>query len=380
MIEPARILVVDDDEGVRNVLVGGCSAWGYEVDEADSAETARRVFAEGRPYELVFCDIDMPGEKGDSLLRWLRRQDPDVAVVMVTGIAQAETAVSCMHSGAADYVVKPFNLSEVQARAQQVLEKRALVIQNRRYQRNLEGLVRERTHELENALDTIGSLNDDLRSAYDATLSTLMIALDYRDNETQGHSVRVVEYVDHLARVMGLGEPDLSDIRRGTMLHDVGKIGIPDAILRKPGPLVDAEWDVMQLHADLGYRMLRDIPFLQHAAEIVLAHQEKWDGSGYPRGLRGERIPLGARIFAVADAFDAMTTDRPYRNALTYEQARQEIIDHCGNQFDPRVVEAFLGVDPAEWRRIRAEVDGLLARRSAAGVPPDLFDRLTHLR
>jgi response regulator RpfG family c-di-GMP phosphodiesterase len=376
MAEKAAILAVDDNPAVREILDEGLRIEGYAVDTASSASDARKAFEQKR-YDLVLCDIDMPGESGQELLGWIKQQSPDAFVIMVTGISEAEVAVACMLKGAVDYVVKPFNLAEVKARVQQALEKRRLVIQNRLYQDHLETLVDERTREVVAAMKRIRGLNDDLRSAYDSTLSALMIALDYRDYETQGHSVRVVEYTEHLAKTMGIREPELTDIRRGTMLHDVGKIGIPDAILRKPGPLDTEEWDIMRMHAEFGYRMLKDIPFLAVPSEIVLSHQERWDGSGYPRGLRGEEIPVGARIFAVADAFDAMTSDRPYRKALSYEHARQEIIDFCGVQFDPLVVEAFLRVPREDWEEIRARVQRMLDERGEAGLPADMLARVT---
>jgi putative nucleotidyltransferase with HDIG domain len=354
---PARILVVDDHQAVRDILREGLGAAGYHVATAASAAEARARCAEGPRFDLALCDIDMPEESGSSLLAWLRDRDPDLAVVMITGIDDAGTAVSAMLAGASDYVCKPFSLNEVRARAEKALEKRGLVLENRDYQVHLERLVEERTSEVLQAITRIRGLNDELRSAYDDTLSALMIALDYRDNETQGHSLRVTLYTERLARGLGLAEPDLTDIRRGAMLHDVGKIGIPDAILRKPGKLDADEWAVMRRHPELGWAMLRGIPFLRTPAEIVLSHQERWDGAGYPRGLRGEAIAIGARIFAVADTLDAMTSDRPYRKALSYDRARQELINYSGAQFDPLVVEVFLRVPRRDWAEIRRQTD-----------------------
>ncbi|RMG43052.1 MAG: response regulator [Acidobacteria bacterium] len=371
----ANILVVDDNPSVRDLLREGLEAFGYEVQTAASAAEARRRIEAGGEFDLVLCDIDMPGERGTDLLKWIRSYDPDIAVMMVTGIDDAGTAVQAMLGGAADYVCKPFSLPEVRARTERALEKRRLTIENRMYQDHLERLVDERTREVLQAMARIRGLHEQLKSAYDATLTALMIALDYRDTETQGHSLRVVEYTTRLAQEMGIGEPELTAIRRGAMLHDVGKIGIPDAILRKPGPLNEEEQEIMRLHAQLGYDMLKDIEFLADSAEIVLAHQEKWDGSGYPRGLREEQIPIGARLFAVADTFDAMTSDRPYRAALPYERARQEMIDYAGTQFDPQVVEAFLRVPPEEWDQIRARVQEVLDRRPS-GIPEQILARI----
>jgi len=348
-----RVLVVDDDAEVRSVLRQDLELLGHAVEEAGSAVTARSVFGTGGRFELVLCDIDMPGERGTELLAWIKRTDPDAAVVMVTGISDAPTAVGAMLKGASDYVCKPFSLAEVRARTDQALEKRRLLIENRHYQDHLERLVEERTHEVLSAMAEIRGLHDDLRGAYDATLAALLTALDKRDNETQGHSLRVVACTGRLAKELVIVEPELTSILRGALLHDVGKIGVPDAILRKPGKLDRDEWLVMKKHPELGYEMLRDVGFLREAALVVLTHQERFDGSGYPRGLKGEEIPIGARIFACADALDAMTSDRPYRKALPYERVRQEVIDFAGTQFDPLVVEAFLRVPPDDWRRIR---------------------------
>ncbi len=375
MTKPAHILLVDDQKAVRDLLSEGLTAFGYTTDTADSAAAAREKLESGA-YDLVLCDIEMPGEKGTDLLVWIKDRQPDLAVMMVTGIDDAGTAVSAMLQGAYDYVCKPFSLPEVRARTEQALEKRRLVLENRRYQFHLENLVQDRTSSLQQAMERIGALHDEVRTAYDHTLSALMIALDYRDNETQGHSLRVVAYADRLARELGIDEPELTEIRRGAMLHDVGKIGIPDAILRKPGKLDDEERRIMRLHPELGHAMLRNIDFLATPAEIVLAHQEQWDGKGYPNGLKHEEIPIGARIFAVVDTLDAMTSDRPYREALPYERVRQEMIEYAGTQFDPRVIEAFLGVPADAWSETRDDVQRQLDETVGGGIPDGLFDQV----
>lgn len=360
----AKVLVVDDHQAMRDILRQGLEAAGHRVATAGSAAEARALYAAGEVFDLALCDIDMPEESGVELLAWLKENDPDLAVVMVTGIDDAGTAVSALLSGASDYVCKPFSLTEVRARADQALDKRRLVLENRDYQVHLERLVEERTHEVLQAMSRIRGLNDELRSAYDNTLTALMVALDYRDNETQGHSLRVIQYTEQLARGLGIAEPELTDIRRGAMLHDVGKIGIPDSILKKPAKLDPEEWAVMRRHPELGWAMLRGIPFLRVPAEVVLSHQERFDGTGYPRGLRAEAIPIGARIFAVADTLDAMTSDRPYREAMTYERTRQEMIDFSGAQFDPLVVEVFLHVPRREWSEIRRQTVTAIAEHA----------------
>ena len=203
----------------------------------------------------------------------------------------------------------------------------------------------------------------ELAASYDSTLDALAAALDLRDRETEGHSRRVVEYTARLARQLGLDETTITDIRRGALIHDIGKIGVPDAILHKPGPLDLEERKVMDKHPQAGYEMLLGIPYLQEEIKIVLGHQEKWDGTGYPRGLKGEAIPLGARLFAIADTYDALTSDRPYRKGRPAEVAREIIAEEAGRQFDPKAVAAFLAVPMEEWEQIRARVLGQVSAR-----------------
>ena len=225
------------------------------------------------------------------------------------------------------------------------LDHRRLVLENRIYQSDLEQLVAERTQQLSIALQ-------DLEQSYDYTLEALGGALDAKDAETEGHCQRVTAFTITIARAMGVDKGLLRHIARGAFLHDIGKMGVPDSILRKPGPLTPQEREIMRRHCEIGFAMLQRIPFLKEAAEIVLSHQEFYDGTGYPRGLRGEQIPLGARIFAVADTLDAMISDRPYRKALPISAARDEIRRFAGRQFDPRVVEVFLAQPERVWREL----------------------------
>jgi len=338
---PVRILVTDDEVSIREVLAEGLQSFGYEVLQAGTAVDAFEIVRCGG-IDLVLSDIDMPGESGLSLLKRVKEQHPDIEMIMVTGVVDLEVAIGAIRQGAADYVSKPFNLEEVQIVLERTLEKRRLIRENREYQLTLEKKVEERTRELE--------------ESYESTLEAMITALDFRDNETMGHSRRVVEYAVIVATTMGIVEPELSWIRRGAILHDVGKIGVSDAILRKPGKLDASEWEEMKRHPEMGYRMLKHIRFLEPALDIVHCHQERWDGSGYPRGLAGTTIPLGARIFAAVDTFDAMTSDRPYRAALTIQAAREEIRRFAGIQFDPEVAAAFLSIDEAVWLDIRTRV------------------------
>jgi response regulator RpfG family c-di-GMP phosphodiesterase len=347
-----RLLVVDDELSIREVLAEGLAGYGFSVEMASSAAEAFQAVQDGGIH-LVLSDIDMPGGNGIELLKRIKALDRDLDVIMVTGVVDVDTAIGSIRDGASDYVTKPFNLEEVRIAVEQALDKRRLILENRAYQLRLEEMVSERTRELLEKKQEVERLYKDLQESYESTLSALVTALDFRDNETQGHSWRVVEYATVVAKRMGVVEPDLTWIRRGAILHDVGKIGVADAVLRKPGKLDAAEWEEMRRHPEMGYRMLQHIRFLEPALDIVLCHQERWDGSGYPRALKAEQIPLGARIFAVVDTFDAMTSDRPYRKALTIDAAREEVHRFTGVQFDPAVAEAFLSIEDHVWRDIR---------------------------
>lgn len=353
--EPSRILIVDDELSVRELLTEGLETFGYRTRMAAGADAAYRMIQEEQPH-LVLSDIDMPGKTGLELLDQVKKLNPDIEVVMVTGVIDADIAINSIRQGATDYVTKPFNLEEVRIVVDRTLEKRRLVLENRAYQQELEIKVEERTRELLEKKQEVERLYGELQESYESTLHALVTALDFRDNETHGHSWRVVEYAMLVACKLGLEEPELTWVRRGAILHDVGKIGVSDAILRKPGKLDAEEWEEMKNHPEMGYRMLQHIKFLEPALGIVLSHQERWDGGGYPRGLEGEEIPLGARIFAVVDTFDAMTSDRPYRPALSIEKAVEEVRTFAGTQFDPTVADAFLSIPIDTWNEIRKRV------------------------
>jgi cyclic di-GMP phosphodiesterase len=362
MPDRVHVLIVDDDPAVRDVLSEGLDGSGYVCDTAsDGAEALRKI--ERSAFELVVSDIDMPRMDGVGLLKEVKRLRPDTEIIMLTGVLDIETAIQAIRLGANDYLTKPFNLGEVRVTVERALEKRRLLLENREYQRTLETRVQERTAELRHKNREVEELFARLNSSYQTTLEALATALDTRDSETMGHSLRVAAYTVAVARQMGVGEPELTDMYRGALLHDVGKIGIPDAILRKPSKLTAEEWVEMRKHPEIGYRILQGINFLEGARLIVLSHQERYDGNGYPRGLRGSEIPLGARIFAVVDTLDAMTSDRCYRKALAYDAAREEITKYRGTQFDPDVVDTFLRISSEEWAAIQGRILEEIASR-----------------
>jgi response regulator RpfG family c-di-GMP phosphodiesterase len=338
--EPTKILIVDDDASVRDVIAVLLGEEGYVCTVVSSAAAALDA-ARHTEFSLVISDVRMPGHDGFWLLERMRDEHPDAAIVMLTAYGDTEAAVECLRNGAADYLLKPPKVTDLIRAIERALGRRRLELARQKYRRSLENRVREKNAELSRALH-------DLEATYSQTLWSLVAALDAREHETGDHSQRVVRYSLAVARRIGFPEKDLPDLGRGALLHDIGKIGVPDAILLKSGKLDDAEWAEMKRHPQTGYDILRSIHFLGSSAEMVLAHQERFDGKGYPRGLAGEEIPIGARIFAIADTYDAMTNHRPYRRALPAEVARAEIARCAGTQLDPRCADAFLSMTPGE--------------------------------
>jgi response regulator RpfG family c-di-GMP phosphodiesterase len=345
---PTRILIVDDDASVRDVISVLLQEEGYECRTAAGAEEALDIASQEAP-PLVISDMKMPGRDGIWLLEAFRERHPETAVVMLTGYGDTEAAVDCLRRGAVDYLLKPPKLTDLIRAIERALAKRRIELARKRYQKKLERKVRDRTAELRSALK-------DIANTYQNTLLALVAALDAREHETSDHSQRVVKYTAAIAERLSIHGPELEEIGRGALLHDVGKIGVPDAVLLKPGKLTGEEWSEMRKHPDIGYQMIQSIPFLSTPATIVLSHQERFDGGGYPRKLRGEEIHIGARIFAVADTLDAMTSDRPYRKATTFENAVAEIQRCSGSQFDPEVVRAFADIGVEGVRKIRLDM------------------------
>jgi putative nucleotidyltransferase with HDIG domain len=340
----SRLLIVDDEPEVRGVLHDLLSST-YQCVEASSAEEALAQLREN-VFDLVISDITMSGMSGLEMIPHVKTVSPDTVIVMISGMQTIESAINALRLGAFDYLMKPFDLRQAEAAVSRALEYHELVVAKKRYETRLEELVEQRTAELDQALDS-------LEQAYRTTLQALTAALETRDAETHGHSERVVTYSLRLGREYGLAGPQMKALEFGSLLHDIGKIGVPDAILRKPAKLTDEEWERMREHPLHGQQILRGIAFLKGAAKVVAQHHEKWDGSGYPLGLKTEDIDICARIFSVADAFDAITSDRVYRKGRPYEAAAQELDEWAGRQFDPKVVEAFHRVPQEDWDELR---------------------------
>ena len=345
-----RILVVDDEEAIREIVCAILVAAGYICNQAGSGLEALALLNSGEEFELMLSDLMMADLDGIGLLERTKEKFPDMPVVMVTAVHDISVALAAIRNGAYDYLLKPFEREQLLNAVGRSLENRRLKVENRTYQTNLESLVEARTQQLQAAMA-------ELERSYDITLQALGDALDLKDSETEGHSRRVTAFTIAIARAMGVPREQIAVIARGAFLHDIGKMAIPDHILRKPGKLDDDERAIMREHCYHGYQMLKKIPFLAEACEIVYSHQEHFNGTGYPRGLKGRDIPLGARIFSVADTLDAIISDRPYRPARSFGEARKEIRDWVGRQFDPEVVEVFLKMPDEIFADLRREIN-----------------------
>ncbi len=346
---PNLILVVDDEINIRELIKEFLEEEGnFQIITASNGREALELFQKhSREIAIIMSDIKMPLMDGLELLRELRAIEPEAVVVMISALTDIQSAINAMDRGAYSYITKPFKVSELLIMVRRAVEKRKLLLENKMYQKHLEELVAERTLEVRKAYQ-------ELDKTYHSTLTALVNALDSRDTETEGHSHRVMSYTLFLAELMGITDFKVLDtLKTGALLHDIGKIGIPDAILRKPAKLDNDEWLIMKQHPVLGYKIIQGIEKLENAALIVLNHQERFNGTGYPNGLKGENIPLGARIFAVADTVDAMTSDRPYRKALSFENVADELLKYKGEQFDPVVVDAFFQKPLEEWKRYK---------------------------
>lgn len=356
--QPAtRVLAVDDEYAACKLLSLILGPPAFQCSIAGNGEEALAALRQEQ-FDAVISDLGMPGISGMELLHEVRRHYPHMAFLVVTGVDDVDVGVQAMRCGADDYLVKPLRESAVIASLESALHKRNLEQQVENYRRHLEEMVAERTGQLQSALQQI-------ERSYEDTLQALGAAIDLRDNETAGHSRRVCRYSLEIAIAMGWPDKQLSSLARRAYLHDIGKLGIPDGILLKPGPLTADERKVMQRHAQIGFDLIKDIPFLKDAAEIVLTHHERFDGGGYPRCLRGEEILLSARIFAIADTLDAITSDRPYRRASSFQSASETIRPLAGSQFDPQVLDVFLSIPEEIWPAIARN------QRQVAALPAE---------
>ena len=358
-----RVLIVDDELTTRKLLAAMLGEAGVSCKTAACAEEGVGIL-ETKSVDAVLSDLQMPGISGMAFLVEVRRRHRHLAFLMITGVDDIRVGIEAMKKGADDYLVKPLQIEIVMASLDRALEKKRLEQEVENYREHLEEMVKERTGQLETALFQV-------EHSYEDTLRALGAAIDLRDSETAGHSRRVTLYSAKIAKELGATEHELKTIAMGAWLHDIGKLGIPDAVLLKPGALTEQEWAIMRSHAQVGFDLIKRIPFLADAAEIILTHHERCDGSGYPRGLKTADIPIGARIFAVADSLDAMTSDRPYRSALSFEEAHDEIRRGSGSRYDPQVVNVFLSISIESWKALRhsIEIPGSESERMEGNYP-----------
>ena len=322
----SMILIVDDEYIGRETLQSVLEGEGYELEMAENGFQAIEKAKKLLP-DVILLDVMMPGMTGFEVCQRIR-SDPQIAeipIIILTALDDRESLLNALKAGADDFISKPFDRFELRARL-------LGITRLNRYQK----LIQERAK--------LREANAQLLNAYEATIEGLSHALDLRDRETEGHSRRVTELTIQLAQAMNIGETEITHYRRGALLHDMDKIGIPDSILHKPDTLTEEEWTIMRKHPQLAYEMLSPIEYLRPALDIPYSHHEKWDGSGYPRGLKGEEIPMSARLFAIADVWDALTSDRPYRVAWSETEALAYIREQSGRHFDPTVVELFFNV------------------------------------
>lgn len=323
------ILIVDDEESVRQILHRKLMSRGYQCQEAGTGDEALNKIR-SKPVALMILDIKMPGKSGIELLTEIKADHPDIAVIMATALAEIDTAIHCMKQGAYDYITKPFNLEEVVINIERALEKRRLELENRDYQEHLKQRVEKQANKI--------------RESFLNAITALAYALEAKDKYTSGHSQRVAEISVAIAREMGLSRQDINKIRLAGLIHDIGKIGVRESVLNKTGRLTDDEYQHIKKHPEIGEYILTPIVEDEQILKAVKHHHERYDGTGYPDGLSGEQIPIGAKILAVADAYDAITSERPYREAMSIQSACYEIECCKGSQFDPEVADTFLRI------------------------------------
>ena len=360
-----RILVVDDDDLILKALSRILESSGFEARCYVSPEDALAHIDADAPV-VIMSDYMMPSMDGITFLKHARARCPAAVRILCTAAEDFRVALQAVNSGEVFRIVaKPWHQQELTSTVAQAAEAGRLRRENDR-------LTAEVQRQNEQLREINLRLEEIVRARTQALLEGLIAALDYRDAETQWHSRRVSLYARRLAQQLGIPEPELTVVEHGALLHDIGKIGVRDRVLLKPGPLTTDEWTEMKRHPELGWALLQRVDYLRPASAIVMQHQEKWDGSGYPAGLKAGAIVVGARIFHVVDTLDAMTSDRPYRKARPFSDAREEIRRCAGTQFDPTIVEAFLSVPPEDWERIRLDVETVaVLSADLAQTPPD---------
>lgn len=353
MRDTGQVLIVGQDEKIQKSLAQFLTQVDFPWQKAQSFAEGRERLQRTGTFVAVLIHLDADRGQILSALQRLRPAQSQAGIVLLSEFSSPNLAISLLKEGVVDYVTHPKDLAGIYAAVKSEFSKRDLFAANESYRKSLLMFKSEQQKYLKKVLV--------MEEIHDTTLDNLMTALDLRDVETLGHSRTVAKYSQVLAQILGIEDEDsLSNIRKGALLHDVGKIAIPDSILKKPSSLSSQEWKKIKLHPTLGFGLIKDIKLVREVGNIILCHHERYDGTGYPRELEGKKIPLEARIFALADALDAITSHRPYRKRRPFEEARREIVGNRESQFDPQVVDAFCSLDITKWERIRFETTRLI--------------------
>jgi len=347
-----KVLTVNIDRAKKNAVTAALDELEYPVAACDAVSG---LLYQTKPSDLAVALVRLPSPPEEALSQlWrVRKLNPWLSIVALLKPESAASGISLLQEDIIDQVASPDNAAAVYSAVQEALVVKKLLVNNSEALRRLKTLKAEQSRNRRRAAD--------LEESYNATLENLMTALDIRDVETFGHSLTVAKYSCALAELLEIrDEKSLDSIRKGALLHDIGKIAIPDSILKKPGRLSPTEWEKIKLHPVLGYGLIKEIKLLKEVGNIILCHHERYDGTGYPKGLQGEDIPREARIFSLADALDAITSHRPYKKERDFKAARKDIVGNRGRQFDPEVVDAFCSRRPEDWERIRYETTKFL--------------------
>jgi len=353
MSSQTKLMIVDSNKRRRNILKEFLSQYSFLIEEASDFSQASSKLLSANSFSVLLLRLGSSEQHKISTIQSIRKFNPELGIIMISGQINTEFAVSLYKKGVIDHIVKPDNKAGVYSAVKNELLKKDLLSDTRMYQERIEQIKEQQEKNLKKALA--------LEEIYDSTLENLMTALDLRDVETFGHSRTVAKYSQVLAKILGINDTEtLDNIKKGALLHDVGKIAIPDSILKKPSSLSSSEWEKIRLHPSLGYGLIKEIKLVEEVGNIILYHHERFDGGGYPNNLKEQEIPQEARIFAVADALDAITSYRPYRNERDFKFAREEIERNAGTQFDPEVVKAFCSLDLNKWEKIRFESTRLM--------------------
>jgi putative nucleotidyltransferase with HDIG domain len=353
MSNQTKLMIVDNNKKRRSSLKEFLSKYSFLIEEASDFSQASNKLLSANSFSMLLLCLGSSEQQKISTIQSIKKFNPELGIIILSNQIDTEFAVSLYKKGVIDHIVKPDNKAGIYSAVKNELLRKDLLNDTRMYQERIEKINEQQEKNLKKALT--------LEEIYDSTLENLMTALDLRDVETFGHSRTVAKYSQVLAKILGKNDPEtLDNIKKGALLHDVGKIAIPDSILKKPSALSASEWEKIRLHPSLGYGLIKEIKLVQEVGNIILYHHERFDGDGYPNNLKEKEIPQEARIFAVADALDAITSYRPYRNERSFRFAREEIKRNSGTQFDPKVVKAFCSLDIKKWEKIRFESTRLM--------------------